>query len=109
MNVAKSEVVGLESSLSIAHLWAKTQVHYSLIQARDTGDVVGMQGNTPPGIPEHQLDISVSTGPSWLQLGWVLNFKSERYLDHANLRPIPSAALQAVWVQLVVPALIMCV
>lgn len=109
MNVAKSEVVGLESSLSIAHLWAKTQVHYSLIQARDTGDVVGMQGNTPPGIPEHQLDISVSTGPSWLQLGWELNFKSERYLDQANLRPIPSAAMQAVWVQLVVPALNMSV
>lgn len=105
MNVAKSEVVGIESSLSIAHLWAQAQLHYSFIQARDTGDVLGMQGNTPPGIPAHQLDVLVTTGPSWLQLGWELNFKSERYLDQANLRPIPSTAVQAISVQVVVETL----
>ncbi|MBT6180045.1 MAG: TonB-dependent receptor [Deltaproteobacteria bacterium] len=99
MNVAKSEVLGLEGSLSLAHSLARAQVHYSLIRARDVGDVLGMQGNTPPGIPAHQLDVAVSGGPSWLELGWELNFKSLRYLDQANLRPIPKAAIQALWIQ----------
>lgn len=105
MNVAQSEVMGVESSMSIAHPWGRAEIHYSFIHARDAGEVLGMAGNTPPGIPQHQLDVSLVSGPRLLQVGWDVNLKSLRYLDQANLRPIPSTANQALWIQSHVDAL----
>jgi len=98
MNISQSKIMGFESSLKFQHTWATAQAHYSWIAARDSGDVVGLQGKTPPGIPQHQLDVLLMGGPKWLQLGWELNFTSKRYLDRANLTPIAQAAMQAVFV-----------
>jgi vitamin B12 transporter len=105
LNVAQSTLAGIETSLNAGWAWLDLNAHYSFIHARDTGDVTGLEGNTPPGIAQHQLDLGLRVGPDWLRLGWDLNFRSQRFLDQANLRPLPGSALQALSLQLYFEAL----
>ncbi len=100
LNVAQSTIAGLESSVNAQFSWVGLNAHYSFIHARDTGDVAGLRGNIPPGIAQHQLDLGLKVGPDWIQLGWDLNFRSQRFLDRANLRPVPGSAFQGLSLEL---------
>lgn len=99
-NISQSEMVGAELSTAVLHRYGTASAHYTWLHAEDTTDIVGRTGLRPPGIPEHQLDLQVEAGPTWFTMGWSLSLSSQRFLDQANYRPIPTTALQSLHVHL---------